>query len=512
LLIPLSEAQEEIVEAISKLPTIIRFLFGLLSIDFVPVIVHEEALSCLTSLTEDNTTLCEQITENSKWIDGLVQTGKSNSLKGVAACGVLHNIFSALQWFDHNAPNEGVSDAMLIPNLVQSMEKASTHGNGINGHSTNSSPDQVLQLALEITASIASSLQEAMEHGTRSEKKSNVHVDTDEAIMDADKMDADEDDIDEEKDGDDDDGPDGGEPEEDDEINDDEIEADMDLVIGDGPDDENLLQEGTLDRLVRLAAPKVLVFALPITESSVVQTYALSALSNIAWIVSSIDFSDGHLDSLSKFWSSVAQQSWNEIIRPVLASNTADIELASAITSLAWAICRSAPGVIVINSEEQRKFMALYQASRSLPAGEQTSNKKGYDYEGTDAFQSLGVKSIGVLGRLALHPAPVNLNKEIGVFLLTVLSDIPATPVADAIEALNQIFDIYADKSYAFDEAVFWTHGFYKHLEEILPKAKKMAKVIDKRHYAELRDRADEAVLNLGRFLKYKRSEKTQKN
>lgn len=84
--------------------------------------------------------------------------------------------------------------------------------------------------------------------------------------------------------------------------------------------------------------------------------------------------------------------------------------------------------------------MALYEASKSLPK-----------LDDEDAFQSLGVKTIGVLGRLALDPSPVELNREIGVFLLTILAAADA-PVADVVEALNQIFDIYADKAYPCDE------------------------------------------------------------
>ncbi len=117
-----------------------------------------------------------------------------------------------------------------------------------------------------------------------------------------------------------------------------------------------------------------------------------------------------------------------------------------------------------------------------------------------------------MLGSLALDPAPIELNREIGVFLLTTISSLPDTPPADVIEALNQIFDIYADKSFLFDEPVFWEGNFCKHLEEILPKVRKMTKAIDKRKFGELRLRADEAILNLGRFLVYKGKEKANKD
>lgn len=485
---------------------VINFLFGLLVFDGTPNLVQHEVLSCLIALTEDNEVLGKQIIDHADWLKLLVKIKDSGLSTSVAACGVLHNLFVVMQWFDHNTPMEGASDAMLIPTLVQSMERSAV--NGTNGHTQSSSPDQILQLALEITASIATSLQEALEHGSKHEKsfegfQDEVKPDNEEAGgMDQDNEDVDEEDKDEEAE--DDNG----------EMNDDEIDADMELVTGDGPDDDDgPTDEVTLDALVRSAAPIILLLAQsnPATNADIIQNCAFSALNNIAWTISSIDFSTGHLKSLQNFWASFAQKIWDDVVTPVLASNTADIELASAITSLAWAVSRSVKGEINIQAGEQRKFMALYQASKGLKHTEAEASGAKKDDEDTDAFQGLGVKCIGVLGSLALDPAPVDLNREIGVFLLTILSSLPDAAPADTVETLNQLFDIYADKSFAFDESVFWGNNFYKHLEDIQPKAKKMVKSIDKRKFGELRSRADEAILNLGRFLVYKRKERNAK-
>ena len=502
LLASLSEAQEEIVEAISTVSPIVQFLFGLLSYELAPVEVQYEALSCLTALTEDNQALVQIIVENNDWLNRLVHIKDGTDLKAVAACGVLHNIFTCMEWFDHNTEREGVSDAILIPTLAKALNQENTKSD-----LSISNTDQILRLALEVTASIATTLQEALQHGSGHEKEFEGFDDKIEEDGDDDKMEDDNEELGEEEDDDEDDG----------EMNDDEIDADMELVTGNGPDDEDAsAEELTLDRLVRNAAPQVLQLARISPETSEdgdsIQIHALWALNNIAWTVSSIDFSASHLDSIKDFWSSLAYRIWEEVVSPVLASNTADIELASSITSLAWAVSRSVQGAVKLKPDEQRKFMALYQASKNLLTGDGQSNgnKQPSSDEPSDAFQGLDVKSIGVLGSLARDPAPIELNKEIGVFLLTVLTSIPETQPAVAVEALDQIFDIYADKSYAFDEPVFWGAGFYKHLEEILPKVKKMAKAIDKRKQEELRSRADQAVLNLGRFLKYKRTERQE--
>ncbi|OBT65910.1 hypothetical protein VE03_05413 [Pseudogymnoascus sp. 23342-1-I1] len=494
LLTSLGEAQEEIVEAISNLPSILNFLFGLLNVPAVPGELFSDVLTCISTLTEDNKVLAQQIVGHESWLMGLMQLRELAGPRAVPACAVLHNIFTCLEWFDHNTPMEGASDAILIPTLVQCMSQVQGEDNLSNG-SSHLNPDQILQLALEITASIATSLQEALEHGAKHEKEFEGFDDKtdgdDETMADDINDDAsdaeDEDELNEED-------------EEEDEMTIAEIAEDMDRVIGDGSDDEDDSEDvpPTLDALIRVASPFLL--KLTQTDNEAVQSGAISVLNNIAWTISNVDFSTAS-GRLKKSWAPLAKQIWSEVVTPVLASNTADIELASSITSLAWAVARSVQGQVQLAGDEHRKFMALYQASKDIPAPSDT--------EGVDPFQGLGVKCVGVLGRLALDPAPLALNREIGVFLLTVLAGLPETPAADAVEALNEIFDIYADKSYACDE-VFRNDGFHKHLSGLKVKVTKAAKGVDRRKETELRSRADEAGLNLTRFLAYKLRE--QKN
>ncbi len=55
---------------------------------------------------------------------------------------------------------------------------------------------------------------------------------------------------------------------------------------------------------------------------------------------------------------------------------------------------------------------------------------------------------------------------------------------------------------------MFVQGGFLAHLKALQPDVQKMAKGVDKRTLPELRERADEVVVNLGRFVKYKRDER----
>jgi hypothetical protein len=501
----LAEAQEDILESITNTQVIINLLHRLIGYDHVPDEVLFETLTCMASLTEENEKLAQQIVDHESWLKELSRYRELGGPHAVAACSALHNIFSTLQWFDHNTPNPDMSDAIIVTTLMEYLDNAVSTPQVPNGSGAN--PDQIVQLALEITASIATSLQEALEHANRNEK---AFEGFDDAIEDLDGLDdamEEDDNSDADEEGDDDDDAD-----EEKELDDDEMEADMDLVTG--PDtgvDEDSLDEGqpTLHVLIRVAVPTLLSIILKQDIDDSMRNGALSALNNIAWTTSSIDFTSSR-SKLAHEWAELAQCTWSDVVSPVLASNTADVELAASVTSLAWAIARSMHGRIKLQKDEQKKFMALYHASANMPSatnGQENGDSNKPSAQSSDAFQGLGVKCIGVLGQLALDPAPLDLNREIGVFLITVLSSLPSVPPADAVEALNQLMDIYADKEFACD-SVFWGDNFHQHLDQIAPKAKKMAKSVDKRKHEELRLRADEAVLNLGRFLAYKKKEK----
>lgn len=495
----MAESQEDVLEAITKIPAIASFLFTLLGYPDLPEELFNEVLSSLAILTEDNQILNKAIAEHEIWIAGLMQLHQNGGPRAVAACGVLHNVFTSLQWFDHNTPISGASDAALVSTLSDAVKNAQTQAD------SPSPPHEVLQLALEIIASIATTLQEALEHGNKHEKvfegfEDDANGEDSMIIEEGDDQELDcEGDMEDNREGDE---------EEDDEMTQEEMDADMARVTGaDDDEEEPIDDQPTLFALVRTATPAILQLAKDSAsggEHNMIRNNALSALNNISWTMSSIDFAASST-TLANVWRGLAQRIWKEIVTPVLESNTADIELASSITSIAWALARSMQGKIQIEPEEQRKFMALYQASKGLESN--GTNKT--DASG-DVFQSLGVKSIGVLGRLALSPAPVSLNREIGVFLLTVLAALPETPAADAVEALDQIFDIYGDKEYDCDAEVFVKDGFLKHLEGFVKPVRAMAKSVDKRKDGELRLRADEAVLNLDRFLKYKRDEQKE--
>ncbi|KAH8172908.1 Armadillo-type fold domain containing protein [Sarocladium implicatum] len=506
LLSALAEAQDDILEAISANSTIILMIFGLVTRQVqpdanAPTLLELESLNCLMVLTEDNGPLAKTIAK-SDCLAKLIQLKDQTDGSGVLACGVLHNVSASLS--DSSEDISAFHDALLIPSLAKTIAQATENRPQVTGAGTFLDPIVCQQHAVEIIASIGTNLTAAAveddKAASKSARKSRETNGDAKADNEDEEMEVDDVDVDSGSDGED-----GPEDEEDDEMDEDEMAADMDMVTGpDEPENDDhalddlpalksLISTSAINHLVRIAA------LAPSDDLSLqLQSLALSALGNIAWSVSLIDFSDPHNKPIRTAWAPVATAIWEQAISPILASDTADLALATRVTSLAWAVARTLHGDgAPLKPGEHRRFISLYQATKGSGAGTED--------EASDPFQALGVKCVGVLGQLALHPAPLDLNREIGTFLVTAVATLPDTPAADAVEALNQIFDIYGDEEYPYDKEVFWQGGFLKHLEESVPKAKAMLKTVDKRAQPELRARADEAVLNLGRFLGYKK-------
>ncbi|KUI68801.1 Synchronized import protein 1 [Cytospora mali] len=406
LLTAFAIARDEIVDAIASNPQLLPFLCFLVTHKSTPYEILNEALSCLMTLSEDNLKVSQLIlADQSNCFRHLMKLKEGTDAKTVYSCGILHNVFTSLEWLDASPGQDGATDASIIPNLSQVLERIRQDP---KTYQIGGAAPEVVTLALEVF------LMKAMPH---------------------------------------------------------------------------------IIRLANLAPAS--------DDAIIIRSEALSTLNNIAWTMSCFDYSKPANAGIFDAWSPVAKRIWSKVIVLVLATDTADVSLAAQVTSVAWAVARILQGSTPLLGDEHRKFISLYKASKGL-AGKL---EEQLDQEKADPFQALSVKCIGVLGQLAKDPAPIDRNREIGIFLVTVLDALPDTPAADAVEALNQLMEIYSDETHACDKDVFFKDNFLKHLEDVLPKTRTMAKTIDKRgQTSELRARVDEAKLNLGRFIQYKKT------
>lgn len=502
LLTALAEAQDDILETISQNVTITNLLFTLVALkspgdgDQATTGLQTDALACLMILCEDNPKLSERIVsgQGAECFQRMMSLKDDLTAEGTLSCATLHNIFAALAESDEPVQTPDADDSSIINALTKTVSTIQPGETMVPGGTWSKLECQVL--ALEVLASIGTSIGSSMggPDPKPKPKQTSNGVKKDDGEGDEDMGDAEEEDIPSDQE---------DAAEEDDEMDEDEMEADMELVTGAGDDDDDIDSLPTLKAFVQFGLPQLIRVACiqPHDEDSIrVQSHALSALNNIAWSMAIVDFSDENNAGIQKAWVPVARTIWTDVIGPILSSDTADLNLATQVTGLAWATSRalhSDANSLGADQQYHRKFISLYQATRGAQSDDQE-----------DPFQGLGVKCIGVLGQLALDPAPMDLNREIGTFLVTVIAGLPETPPADAVEALNQIFDIYADEGAACDREVFWKDNFAKHLEDALPKVRSMVKGVDRKAHAELRVKADEVVMNLTRFLAYKKKHK----
>ncbi|KAF8421226.1 hypothetical protein EV426DRAFT_219561 [Tirmania nivea] len=499
------EATEEVVEAVNKL-NIFPFLMGLLSPECkAPRAVQNIAAQCLNVITEEQDELIKTIIESEDVFVPLILQLRDVAtlsptdplLRTVAICGVVHNISDFLS-VSGNTTNP-FSDSINLTKLTAGIQAASkitlpTNGSALaNGEPiTEDERIEALKEGLETLTSIIASLQDDI----------NGEIPDEEPIPDADFMDEDSEEEVENR-GD----------EEEDEVDEESEYGDVSMVEeamledmamvtavdrGGSEEANDASSESPTAHLIEVVIPLLLPLCAPQDHSSnslAIQIRAVNCLNNISWTSSTT------LPKSSSLFQSFQKQAltiWTSIVVPILRSNTANIELAEAVTGLSWAIAKALGGKLPISQPtneggvgEHKTFMSLYNAATT---------------------DDLRTRCVGVLGCLGLAPGRIDVNKEIGVFLVSCLSALPPTgntATDPAIEALNAIFDLYADSEFDYDEPVFVKHNFLEHLKSILPKVQSMTKKIDKRKFPEKRTRADEVTQNLRRFIEYKKKERS---
>jgi hypothetical protein len=499
----LAEAQDDILVAISNNGEIAGFLLRLLSREFVDPSTLDELLSCMMTLTEDNASICEALQERTV-LDLLLKRKDLDGTTSVLVCGVLHNVFAALGWNDNRLGAQGVTDKDLIPRLALTLQDYREQGNEkLNGGDW-VAPSEIVTIALEVLAAIATVIQDTLgtTEDAREPHDANAAEEEDEEMKDADMDEVEED------------GPGDKDSEhEDDESTDNEaIAQDMEVVLGNDDNDARIDDLPTLESFLKKAMPQVLRLAALEAKSEdemAIKIHAVSVLNNLAWSLSCVDFSNGQSAGLHKAWRPHARKIWEQVVTAVLDTDTEDLELATEITCLAWALARVLGDDVPLKENQHKKFISLYHAAKKLENGALNGGEteKKHIADDADPFQTLGVKCIGVLGHLALDPAPIALNRDIGVFLITVVSSLPETRPAEAVEALNQIFDVYGNEEAACDKLVFWKDNLLKHLEGSTPKVKTLLRGIPKNEEKtrEQRARMEEVVMNLDRFIAYKK-------
>ena len=510
----------------SKVSVIPGFLFGLLELPTAPDHVKEAALLCLHTLIGEADSVVKTVADHPRWLQVLTSHINKPDSIGSTACGVMYMMTVRLPEVGVAVP-DGCPSGLFILKLLDAQLDRYFSGAASNAEKLSSEAvdenERTLGLVLEFIGSIATRTYLQAEDGPIPEEDELEVFGEDDDMEDYVPEGSDE--I-------------KGNNGQDEDAQSSASSVAMGEVVDDNPmtnethlhddkkygqtstslqSDESIagfLINGTTPKLLSLfkkfrnsqpdpgasrRSKTAISHRLPLSIDNLI----LLILDDLAWTIAETPM----VTKSRQEWPIHAQNIWTEIIHPVLNSNTADVNRASTIASLAWAIARTINGHVNLSGDEHKTFMALYQASTTLQPESREVSKFVHSYL-KESGRELGSKCIAVLGCLARCPNQISRNRDIGAFLLMVLNNLPQTPPEDAIETSNQIFEIYADKEFDYDEPVFVQGGFLAHLQALQPKVQKLAKSIDKRKEPELRGLADEAVVNLKRFIKYKMEER----
>lgn len=499
------EASDKYIKAINRM-NIITFLTSfLLSGEQCPTRVVVAAGQCLNTLTDDNKDLLIEFQNHPQYVESLfniIKNENENTLIQVLACAILMNIREVVRlptsWDDESDEIEELHK-LLVPVLIHALDydiqtaavntvSAVQSGNVTlrqdeSGDIT-PKPKQPLtnedifiqgvedrlaitQLALELLASIC----------LRDDDDEDGVEDADEAMMDENE---------EEK-----------PPTEYEEGFEEEVAGKTSSAV-----DEALIRSNPVlyayihqifPQLIRLSTATPISYQQmslsPLVTQGLVTTHqrSLECLNNFLLAMNELP---------RKFWfkdyKSDATQLWRWLFE--IADNVANSKpeewardaILEVVISCLWALGRGLEQDIPLNPSDVGALCGTYEM---IP------------------LESMRVKIVGALGPIAMRQGDVLTNKNIGVFIMTLLNDKTTKPSV-IVEALNLLFDVYSDAEFDYDLPVFVQGSFLNNLKQLFSSVRSMVKSIDRRKNFDLRMRGDEALDNLNAFIKYKRDER----
>ncbi|KAF9433147.1 hypothetical protein BGZ76_009826 [Entomortierella beljakovae] len=537
----MSEHSEKALKAVNKI-NIIPFLMSFINnADKVPPKVTVAVAQCMYTLTDDNPECRAVFVNTPEYIvpfmniltvnasaeqDLLIKTlaagiivnlrsiiisKKSEGDSNTVHSSILPILSSSLNYDLQAASAEAASAARIVneqkrnePDLSKPNQPATTEEQTLAAIETRL---QTLQLSLELIANVCT---ESVE-GVEEEEEEEVDDWKDEAA-------AAEDD-DDEMEGDDDDSIDNAtsydnkEPKKDNEMDAKTIREMEQLTSNDTPALDlsghpiiNILTNTVFPALINLATPTPISFpaqevptiptVAPLITSQLATTHlrALEALNN--FLLTMADAVPG------KWWyknrRSDAEQCWTWLFHQAGAVAGTGVRVGSeekgqemrgavldAIVGCLWTLARGLDADVPLSDFHIPALMGTYASTTS---------------------DSMRVKSIGCLGVIARRQGAIDTNKIIGDFLINLLKNNPTTEAC--VEALNAIYDIYADKEFDYDLPVYVQGNYNQELSKLTKMVKFMVRNVDRRKNRDLRNRGDEAVLNLTAFIRYKENER----
>ncbi|KAF9168520.1 hypothetical protein DFQ26_006679 [Actinomortierella ambigua] len=527
------EHSEKSLKVINKLNMVPFLMSFMMNVDKLPPKVLVAAAQCLYTLTDDNPE-CRQVftthpeyTKPFEVILGSNVNAEEELLIKTLTCGIVINLRSVIS---KNAAENDYSDIhnLVLPvlsgalnySLQNAAMEATNASKIVNERKTEvdlAKPNapltpeeitlhaietrlQTLQLTLELIASICTESVEGVEEEDAIEEWKGGDADMDEDGMEAEGAEDDEDEFTDAKGGD---AMDANAMREMEQLTAASKEVPVDLS---NHSIVKVLIDAIFPAFIHLGTPTPLSFpeqeiptpatAAPQITQQLATTHlrALEALNN--FLLTMADAVPG------RWWYKVrradAEQCWTWLFQQagVVAGKGVQVgaevkgqEMRGAVLDTMigclWTLARGLDAQVPLAEFHVPALMGAYHSTTS---------------------DSMRVKAIGCLGVIGRRQGAVEVNKVIGEFMIQLLKNKPSPEAC--VEALNALYDMYADKEFDYDEPVYVQGHFNEALKGMVKQVRFMVRNIDRRKNHDLRNRADEAILNLVEFIKYKEKER----
>lgn len=244
----------------------------------------------------------------------------------------------------------------------------------------------------------------------------------------------------------------------------------------------------------------LLVFDKDHSQVLQLSTKLLVCLNNLCWLFLSNA-------SIPVEWFSKLPSLWQICEH---TTRSPDREVQKLSLSILWAISKSV-------GPEIRDKVSLAEVAGLLDECNTIITNISAETESVSIDLDFLLSAVGFLGTIAQVIGSVDITRQISDFLLNLIghfsdsnNNLKQSKAQEIpIECINLIYDIFGDCNYDYDEPVFVQGNYLENLRNVEPKVKSLYKQIDKNRNGALKARAEEAWINLGRFIDYKVSERS---
>lgn len=261
------------------------------------------------------------------------------------------------------------------------------------------------------------------------------------------------------------------------------VEIDGDISFDDNRNDDPPIP--SVEYLHEVVLPLIIQYL----DEPLFVSRAMAALNNSCWTLAD------KLDvNKNASWKTNSIDLWNNLFKYL--ENT-DLDVSVGAIGALWAVATAFKGHVPITNDQI-----------SFITNKCSSVKQGMTNDNKDESTEYMVRATGLIGTVGMAQGRLEITRESSKFILSIISNALDCPIEVIIQALDTLFDMFGDMSYDYDQPVFIGDNILQTLKTTLPIVRQAVKRVDKKRFPELRERADEASLNLGRFIDYKKKER----